>query len=316
MGTTLESHALGCLLGSAVGDAVGTTLEFSRRDSYPPLTDMIGGGPFHLEPGQWTDDTAMALALGESLCACGGLNLQDLMERFVAWYRQGRYSCTGTCFDIGMTTQQALQRFMETGNPEAGNRSPSTAGNGSLMRLAPVPIFYHADLAAGIEAARRQSLATHGAAEAMDACAAYAELLILAMNGESKEAVLGRTIAGLAPAVAAVIGGCWRGQSRERISSSGYVVHSLEAALWCVAQTSGFREAVLLAANLGDDADTVAAITGQLAGALWGVEDIPADWLRKLAWREEIEQLGLRLMERGQTILDPQGQQSENSPTY
>lgn len=298
----LQSRALGCLLGLAAGDAVGTTLEFSRRDSYPPLTDMIGGGPFHLQAGQWTDDTAMALALGESLCDCGELNLRDLMERFVTWYRQGRYSCAGTCFDIGMTTQSALQRFMETGNPEAGSRSPRTAGNGSLMRLAPVPVFYHADLAAGVEAARRQSIATHGAAEAADACAAYAELLILAINGRSKDEVLAHPIPDLAPAVAAVIGGSWREKSREQISSSGYVVHSLEAAIWCVAGASAFKDAVLLAANLGDDADTVAAITGQLAGALWGVENIPADWLAKLAWREHIEQLGLRLLNRGQTI--------------
>jgi ADP-ribosyl-[dinitrogen reductase] hydrolase len=299
---TLQSRALGCLLGLAAGDAVGTTLEFSRRDSYPPLTDMIGGGPFHLKAGQWTDDTAMALALGESLCDCNDLNLQDLMDRFIAWYMQGRYSCTGTCIDIGMTTQLALRRFMDTGNPEAGNRSPRTAGNGSLMRLAPVPVFYHADLAAGVEAARRQSVATHGAAEAVDACAAYAELLILAINGRSKNEVLDHSIPDLAPAVAAIIGGSWRDKSRDQIRSSGYVVHSLEAAIWCVAGASGFREAVLLAANLGDDADTVAAITGQLAGALWGVEGIPADWRAKLAWREHIERLGLRLLNRGQTI--------------
>ena len=299
---TLQSRALGCLLGLAAGDAVGTTLEFSRRDSYPPLTDMIGGGPFHLQAGQWTDDTSMALALGESLCDCGELNLQDLMDRFVAWYRQGRYSCVGTCFDIGMTTQLALQRFMETGNPEAGNRSPSTAGNGSLMRLAPIPIFYHPDLAAGVEVARRQSVATHGAAEAIDACAAYAELLILAINGKSRDEVLTHMISDLVPGVAAVIGGSWRDKSRDQISSSGYVVHSLEAALWCVAGASGFKEAVLLAANLGNDADTVAAITGQLAGAMWGMEGIPADWLAKLAWREHIERLGLRLLRHERTI--------------
>lgn len=316
MGIRLQSRALGCLLGSAVGDAVGTTLEFSPRDSYPPLTDMIGGGPFHLRAGQWTDDTAMTVALGESICVRGGLDLQDLMERFVAWYRQGRYSCTGTCFDIGITTRQALQRFMETGNPEAGSRSSYSAGNGSLMRLAPVPIFHHADLVTGIEAARRQSLATHGTAEAVDACAAYAELLILAINGVSRNEVLAHVIPGLAPAVAAVIGGSWRDKQREHISSSGYVVHSLEAALWCVARSQGFREAVLLAANLGDDADTVAAITGQLAGALWGLENIPSAWLEQLAWREEIEQLGLRLLARSQTILDPKGQQLDNLPTF
>ncbi len=302
METTLQSRALGCLLGLAAGDAVGTTLEFSRRDSSPPLIDMVGGGPFHLQAGQWTDDTAMALAFGESLCACRGLELQDLMDRFIAWYLQGRYSCTGTCIDIGLTTQLALQRFMETGNPEAGNRSPRTAGNGSLMRLAPAPIFYYTDLASGVDAARRQSMATHGAAEAVDACAAFAEWLILVINGQSKEEVLAHAIPDLAPAVAAVINGSWRGKTREQISSSGYVVHSLEAAIWCVAYTGCFREAVLLAANLGDDADTVAAITGQLAGALCGVEGIPADWLEKLAWREDIERLGMRLLECGPTI--------------
>jgi ADP-ribosyl-[dinitrogen reductase] hydrolase len=301
MEAPLKSRALGCLLGLAAGDAVGTTLEFSRRDHHPPLTDMIGGGPFHLRAGQWTDDTAMAIALGESLCACNGLDLQDLMDRFVAWYRQGRYSCTGTCFDIGMTTQFALQRFMKNGNPEAGNRSPRSAGNGSLMRLSPIPIFYHANLAAGVAAARRQSLSTHGAAEAIDACAAYAEWLILAINGQSKDEVLAHAIPDLAPGVATVIGGSWRDKSREQISSSGYVVNSLEAAIWCVASAADFREAVLLAANLGDDADTVAAIAGQLAGALWGIEGIPADWLAKLAWRDNIEQLGLRLLECGQT---------------
>lgn len=316
MRTALESRALGCLLGSAVGDAVGTTLEFSRRDSYPPLTDMVGGGPFQLKPGQWTDDTALAIALGESLCARGGLDLRDLMERFVAWYREGRYSCTGTCFDIGTTTRQALQRFMETGDPEAGSRSAWSAGNGSLMRLAPVPIFHHDDRVAGVEAARRQSLATHGATDAVDACGAYAELLILAINGCPRDDVLARVIPGLTPAIAGVIDGSWRDKRREQISSSGYVAHSLEAALWCVARATDFRDAVLLAANLGDDADTVAAIAGQLAGALWGVEAIPSEWLEKLAWREEIERLGLRLLERGQTILDPQGQQSDNSPTY
>jgi len=293
---TVQSRALGCLFGSAVGDAVGITLEFSRRDSTPPLTDLVGGGPFHLQAGQWTDDTAMALALGESLCECGGLDLPDVMARFIAWYQHGHYSCTGHCFDIGLTTRQALDRFLKTGHPEAGSVSPRAAGNGSLMRLAPIPIFYHADLSAGIEAARRQSQTTHGAAEPVDACAAYAELLIRAINGASKAEVLACVIADLAPAIAAIIGGSWRDKSRDQISSSGYVVHSLEAALWCVGRSSSFREAVLLAANLGDDADTVAAITGQLAGALWGVDGIPADWRAKLAWRERIESLGLRLL--------------------
>lgn len=134
----IRSRAIGALVGLAVGDAVGTTLEFTRRDSYPRLTDMIGGGPFWLKPGEWTDDTAMALALADSLAERGQLDPADLMDRFLAWWREGRYSCTGTCFDIGITTRSALGRFEQNGEPFAGSESPDAAGNGSLMRLSPV----------------------------------------------------------------------------------------------------------------------------------------------------------------------------------
>ena len=131
----LADRARGCLLGLAVGDALGSTLEFSRRDSKPRQTEMTGGGPFNLRPGEWTDDTAMALALGESLVACGSLEPSDAMNRFVSWWREGAYSCTGTCFDIGVTTAEALRRYERTGDPLAGSTAEDTAGNGSLMRL-------------------------------------------------------------------------------------------------------------------------------------------------------------------------------------
>ena len=128
------------LLGLAVGDAVGTTLEFRDRDSTPRLVDLVGGGPFDLEPGCWTDDTAMALALADSLLASGCLDCRDLMDRFEAWWHRGEYSCTGHCFDIGITTRRALERYRRTGDALAGSIAPSTAGNGSLMRLAPGPL--------------------------------------------------------------------------------------------------------------------------------------------------------------------------------
>jgi ADP-ribosyl-[dinitrogen reductase] hydrolase len=125
-------RASGTRLGSAAGDAVGTSLEFKTRDSYPPLTDMVGGGPFGLKAGQWTDDTAMALALADSLAANNGLNEADLMERFVRWHEQGEYSCTGSCFDIGITTRQALSRWKRTGNPTAGSvRQDRTKATGT-----------------------------------------------------------------------------------------------------------------------------------------------------------------------------------------
>ncbi|RST31341.1 hypothetical protein HMF7854_11190 [Sphingomonas ginkgonis] len=291
-----EDRALGAFLGLAVGDALGTTLEFSRRDSKPRVTDLVGGGPFRLQPGEWTDDTAMALALAQSLVADPRLDETDLMHRFVDWYRNGTTSCTGECFDIGITTRSALSRFSSSGNPVAGSTDPHSAGNGSLMRLAPVALAQWQDRPALRDIAARQSATTHGAPEAVDACVAFAELLADAIAGQPHAEVLApREFAG-APAVAAVLAGSWRGKPRDAIRSSGYVIHSLEAALWCVGRTSSFRSAVTLAAKLGDDADTVAAITGQLAGALYGLSGIPAEWLEVLAWREKLEAAGRELL--------------------
>lgn len=134
-------RAKGALLGLAVGDALGTTLEFKAKDSYTPLTDMVGGGPFMLEAGQWTDDTSMMLCLADSLIEMGGMDLRDQTERYIRWFRKGENSVTGHCFDIGMTVRDALARFEATGNPKSGSASENSAGNGSLMRLAPVPVF-------------------------------------------------------------------------------------------------------------------------------------------------------------------------------
>jgi ADP-ribosyl-[dinitrogen reductase] hydrolase len=120
---------MGALLGLAVGDALGTTLEFSPRDTRPHHTEMGGGGPFGLQPGQWTDDTAMALALADSLLSCGGPDPADLMRRFVDWWRKGAYSCTGTCFDIGTTTREALARFERTANPFSGSPDEDSVGS-------------------------------------------------------------------------------------------------------------------------------------------------------------------------------------------
>lgn len=295
-----QARALGALFGLAAGDAVGTTLEFTRRDSYELLTDMVGGGPFKLEPGQWTDDTAMALALADSLIAKRGLAEDDLMQRFGSWRDEGAYSCTGTCFDIGVTTSEAISRWRKTGDPLAGLSDPRSAGNGSLMRLAPVVLAYASDRAALREVAARQSRTTHAALAAVDACILYAELLADIIEGKSLEEAL----AGLegharqlgSAEIVAIARGSWKGKRRDQIHSSGYVVHSLEAAIWCAARSFSFEEAVLLAANLGDDADTTAAIAGQLAGALYGLPGIPERWRKKLAWQERLVATGEQLL--------------------
>ena len=298
---SIRDRGVGALLGLAVGDAVGTTLEFQARDSAPRLVDLVGGGPFALRPGCWTDDTAMALALADSLLKSGDLDCRDLMDRFEAWRHSGEYSCTGSCFDIGITTSQALDRYLRAGDPLAGSTDPGTAGNGSLMRLAPVALRHWRDRASLDRVAAQQSRTTHAALEAVDACRAFAGLLADAISGMPRRSVLApRGFEGSA-SIARILAGSWRGRARDTIQSSGYVVHTLEAAIWSVARTADFRNAVLLAANLADDADTVAAVTGQLAGSLYGLSGIPEKWLGRIAWRE-------RLLDTARGLLDTRPQ--------
>lgn len=293
-------RALGALFGLAVGDAVGTTLEFSARDSRPRLTDMVGGGPFSLRAGQWTDDTAMALALADSIASRGRIDETDLMQRFMDWRDNGAYSCTGACFDVGATTSAAISRWKSTGKPIAGSTDPFTAGNGSLMRLAPVALRYWRNRPALRDAAERQSRTTHAASAAVSACSAFAEVLADAIEGKPLVGVLSKLHARSGTIedreVAKVAAGSWRGRARSEVRGSGYVVQSLESAIWSVARSGTFAEAVLTAANLGDDADTTAAIAGQLAGATYGLSGIPSAWLQKLAWREKIRDAGQRLI--------------------
>ena len=298
--TTSEARrdrAVGAFLGLAVGDPLGTTLEFRNRDSEPRLVDIVGGDPFNLRPGNWTDDASMALALADSLIASGRLDCRDLMDRFVAWWLGGEYSCAGRCFDKGNTIQQALQRYRRTGDTLAGSTDPWTAGNGSLMRLAPVALRYWRDRDRLSLVAAEQSRTTHAAREAVDACRAFADLLAEAISGKPRRDVLAPRPFEGAPEISKILGGSWRGRARHEIRSSGYVVHTLEAAIWSVARTTDFRSAVLLAANLADDADTVAAVTGQLAGALYGLPSIPKHWLDQIAWRDRLLDTACRLLE-------------------
>lgn len=296
----IYDRSYGCLVGLAVGDAVGTTLEFKPRDSYAHITDMVGGGPFGLDAGTWTDDTSMALALGEALLASAAKGSAfepgEAQLRFVDWWRNGAFSPTGSCFDIGIATRQALARFEETGDPIAGSTDPYSAGNGSLMRLAPVAIWgIQQDPVVVTRVARRQSMTTLAADACLEACEAYALVLRAAILGASFEDALAVPSGEYGPEVGPIMAGSWRGKARDQIASSGFVVHSLEAAIWSVANTTSFDDAVLLAANLGDDADTTAAIAGQLAGAIYGASSIRQSWLEKLAWREEIETLARKL---------------------
>lgn len=289
---TLRDRYRGAMLGMAVGDAIGTTIEFSPALS-TSVHDMVGGGPFNLPAGAWTDDTSMALCLAESLILQEGFDAVDQMRRYTWWHDSGYFSSTGRCFDIGITTSQALSRFKNDGNPYAGATAESTAGNGSLMRLVPIALMYGYDDTLCVQYGRDSSRTTHGAPQAVDACAAYALLIAGALRGVSHAQLCGETYAPLTQyqwhhTIAEVVNGSYRHAQPPHIVGTGYVVKSLEASLWAIYHQSGFADAILAAINLCQDADTTGAIAGQLAGALYGESSIPMHWRMQLVKYHEI----------------------------
>lgn len=304
---TSQDRFLGCLLGLAAGDAVGTTVEFKPPGTFDPLTDMVGGGPFRLECGEWTDDMAMALCLAASLTEQGGFDPADQMKRYSRWEAEGYMSSNGVCFDIGNTVYLALQKYRASGEPFSGSTGRLSAGNGAIMRLAPVPMYYAADAALAIEYAAESSRTTHGARTCLDACRYFGGLIWAALHGVPKDELLTphftpdpRAIERfpLCDEIAGIAAGSFKEKHPPAIQGTGYVVHSLEAALWAFHNSEDFRIGCLLAVNLGNDADTTGAIYGQLAGAYYGVQAIPEHWRRLLARRELIEQIALALYER------------------
>jgi ADP-ribosyl-[dinitrogen reductase] hydrolase len=284
-----RDRALGAVLGLAVGDALGTTVEFKARGTFPPVTGMTGSGPFNLKPGEWTDDTSMALCLLDSLAHDPRLDERDLMDRFVRWWRHGENSVTGRCFDIGNATRAALARYERTSDPIAGATDPHTSGNGGIMRLASVVLVAPDDPDRAAELARRQSRTTHASPACLDGADLLSRILVAAFGGAGKEALRAGECRAYGPEIAAIANGAWRRKGRDGIASSGYVVHTLEAAVWCVARADGFADAVLEAVNLGDDADSVGAVAGQIAGAVWGAQVISPALVDVVAWRERIE---------------------------
>ena len=296
----------GCLLGLAVGDALGAPVEFQSPGSFEPVTDMMGGGSFGLQAGQWTDDTSLALCLAESLVEKGCFDPIDQLQRYVRWWRHGHLSVTGSCFDIGNTTRLALSQFEKTGQPYCGQAQGDSAGNGSLMRLAPIPMFYLFASDKLMEFAAASSRTTHTAPEAVDACRYYAVLIAGALNGVDKNQILAADFIHtnqphesmlLQPTIQAIVEGSYKTKQPPQIKGTGYVVDCLEAALWAFYHSDSFADGALLAVNLGDDADTTAAVYGQLAGAYYGIEGIPSIWLQTLAKKDLVESFAQRLYE-------------------
>ncbi len=292
----------GTLLGLAIGDALGAAVEFQMPGTFPQVTGYRGGGPHGLAPGEWTDDSSMALALADSIASVGW-DLDDQARRYLAWYEKGWYSVNGRCFDIGITCRSALNRFARTGDAKiSGDSSERASGNGSIMRLAPVPIryahLYPDRLLELVRLLTESSLPTHASPQCLSACAYLGMVLAALIQGIDREQVLAENWKGLRDLrevhvfhreIADVAEGRFRRTRPPEIVGSGYVVKSLEAALWAFHDAENFREAVLRAVNLGDDADTTGAVCGQLAGAYWGESGIPQEWRDRLARPEMIE---------------------------
>jgi len=289
----------GSLLGLAIGDALGAPIEFEKRDAYTPVTHYREGGPFNLKKGQWTDDTSLALCLGYSLIENKYFNSADIMKRFHSWWREGYMSCTGHCFDIGNTTKAALTRFEEKGELFSGAPT-DPATNGSIMRLAPVALFYLRDLEETLLYSGESSRLTHAPSPCIDACRALGLFIHRALNGHSKDAVLFYE-KGLLGEVSAeienVLLGSYKTKNRDEISAAGLAHTCLEAALWSFYHTENFNDGVLLAVNLGEDSDTTGAVFGQLAGAFYGAQSFREDFIEGLWDKEQIEKLALKLYE-------------------
>lgn len=283
----------GAMMGLATGDALGVPGEFQPRGSYPKITEMIGGGPFHLRPGEWTDDTSMALCLGKSLIDSEGFDPKDQMGKYWHWVENGYMSSNGRMFDIGDTTSEALCRYKKTGEPFAGVDDPKKAGNGSIMRLAPIPLFYkYDDQGFLLKYARASSATTHGAKVCLDSCALLALIIYKALLELPKEAMLNNLFVEPSfmesPEVIDIAKGSYKTKTEDQIKSTGYVIHTLEAALWSFYTTDTFEEGAIKAVNLGEDTDTVGAVYGQLAGAYYGIGAIPRRWLDKVVLKDII----------------------------
>jgi ADP-ribosyl-[dinitrogen reductase] hydrolase len=298
----MNDRGRGTLIGLAVGDALGAAVEFRSPGSFTPVTGYRDGGPHGLHAGEWTDDTSMALALADSI-ATAGWNLNDQADRYVEWWKTGKYSVNGRCFDIGITTRSALGNYVAKKNAlTSGDRSDRASGNGSIMRLAPVPMrfghLYANQLDELSRLAEESSVPTHASDQCVSACRYLATVLAALIHGEDRSAVLSpdwkplqeiNDIKPLHPLIQEIALGSFRQKQPPEIQGSGWVVKSLEASLWAFHDASSFEDAVLKAVKLGDDADTTGAICGQLAGAYFGESGIPDSLRSGLARMDMLE---------------------------
>jgi ADP-ribosylglycohydrolase len=302
---SLRDRFRGALVGLAIGDALGASVQYRKPGSFAPLTDLIGGGPFELPRGAWTDDTAMALCLAESLIDCNGFDAADQVARYQRWQREAHLTSTGECIGITASVAKALATARWSGKAFVGSHDPAQLDKEALSRVAPAALFFLADARAAVSYAAEAARTTHQSPVVLDACRYLAALLVGALQGVGRRQLLK---SGYSPVpglwdehplkeqVAIVAHESFRRKKPSEIDVGGGAASALEAALWAIDQSSTFREGALLAVNLGLDADVVGAVYGQLAGAIYGVGGIPPGWRNALAKRELIEDFADRLL--------------------
>jgi len=295
----------GCFIALAVGDALGSPIQFKKRDTYLHIKEYTSGGAFDSKNGEYTDDTAMALCLADSLINFRGCDAENQLDTYVKWLKSGYMSTRDEAFDIGITIFSSLVYYMETGKTTTHINQEKDSGNGSLMRLAPVVMYYVDNIDEAVTFAGESSTTTHASPIAIDACRYFAYFLTLILNGAQKHELFNDEATRkmknyfkekpLHLEIAKIANGSYVGKKREEIKSSGYVVHTLEAALWAFYYGETFKDTMLEAVNLGDDADTVGAVTGQLAGAYYGFNKIDDIFLEELFNRELILEMAEKL---------------------
>ncbi|HLO86208.1 MAG TPA: ADP-ribosylglycohydrolase family protein [Nostocaceae cyanobacterium] len=297
------------LMGVCVGDALGVPVEFSRRSEREkdPITSMRGYGTHNQPPGTWSDDSSLTFCLAE--CLCEGFSLDQIAASFSRWYREAYWTSHGVVFDVGFTTLQAILNWQQGTSPiKAGGNTEDSNGNGSLMRILPLA-YCHQKLTFPelIATTHQVSCITHAHPRSQMACGIYISIAVALLAGVDLQTAYIQGVEKIKPLYssgeylleiphfARVFSGNLAQIPIEEINSGGYVIHTLEASLWCLLNTSSYSEAVLKAVNLGGDTDTTGAVTGGLAGIYYGLDHIPSAWIEQIARKAEIIDLGKRL---------------------
>ena len=301
-----KNKAIGSIVGFAIGDALGAPAEFKERGTFEPIEFYRSGGKFNLPAGAYTDDTAMTLCLAQSLLDKNGCDTDDQLQKYCSWLKDGYMSATGVSIGCGKQIYRALLNYLSKKSTVCTIGNNRSAGNGSLMRVAPIAIYYMEDLNKAMQCAQKSSYTTHKLKICADACIAYTWLLYGFYKGFSKDDILSKEYTdyylfeydknySYNSEIINILQGSYKNKSEDDINSSGYVVHTLEATLWAFYNSNNFKEGLLKAINLGKDSDTIGAIYGSIAGAYYGIDNIDNDLIEGLMHNKKITEISKQL---------------------